>query len=244
MKKERADVLLHKKGLVESRHKAQALIMAGQVTTNGRRVEKAGQLVAEEDVLEILAGEKFVSRGGTKLDHALEVFGIDVRGLTALDAGASTGGFTDCLLQRGAARIHAVDVGYGQFHQRLREDPCVKLYEKTNVRTLTPELLGETVDLVVADLSFISLTKVLPALMGCLKKNGAMVLLVKPQFELGPGDAKKGVVRSPELRHRAVEQVKEKIVELGLGVAGETSSPILGPKGNQEFFLKIVCSSP
>ncbi len=237
MKKQRADVLLHETGLAPSREKAQALIMAGQVLVASQRVDKPGQLWDPGTVFTVQANLPFVSRGGTKLSHALKVFEISVAGLTALDAGASTGGFTDCLLQQGVKKVHAVDVGYGQLHAKLRADPRVVVYERLNARLLTHEHLGELVDLVVADLAFISLTKVLPALVACLKPEGKMVLLIKPQFELEPGQTQKGVVRDPVLWDRAIARVQEKAVAMELRVLGVTPSPILGPKGNKEFFI-------
>jgi len=204
VKKIRADLLLVQQGLAPSRAQAQALILAGEVfcLPQRQRIEKASFLLEPSVLLEVRRRIAYVGRGGLKLEHALNVFQLDPTGWTVLDAGASTGGFTDCLLQRGARKVFAVDVGYGQFHWKLRDDPRVVLLEKTNIRNLAT--ISEACDLIVADLSFISLAKVLPKLVGFLKPNGQAVLLVKPQFELSPRDAKKGVVRSPELHARAV----------------------------------------
>jgi 23S rRNA (cytidine1920-2'-O)/16S rRNA (cytidine1409-2'-O)-methyltransferase len=232
-----------KQGRVSSREKARALILAGKVFSSKGRIAKAGQLIDEIENLEVKEGAKFVSRGGTKLDHALNEFGVDVTGKTCLDVGASTGGFTDCLLQRGAKKVYAVDVGYGQFEYKLRQDPRIVLLERTNFRYINPEKIPEPIDLAVIDVSFISLTKILPKVKMVLRDGGEVVALVKPQFELTPAEVKKGVVRSDTLRQKAVSKIEGEARKLGFKILGQTKSPILGPKGNQEHFLylKKIC---
>ncbi len=241
---ERADVVLAEQGLAESREKAKRLIMAGQVwLVQGEAktpVAKPGQQVPRSACLEVKESERFVSRGGFKLLTALEHFGLDVNGMTALDAGASTGGFTDCLLQFGAARVYAVDVGHGQLHWKLVKDPRVVNLERVNLRHAAPDLLPEKVDLVVADCSFISLRLILPPCLQFLKDGGQVLALVKPQFELGPEHAVKGVVRSEELQLKAVDEVREFARDvLGLTVLGVVPAGIKGPKGNQEYLLHL-----
>jgi 23S rRNA (cytidine1920-2'-O)/16S rRNA (cytidine1409-2'-O)-methyltransferase len=241
---ERADVVLAEQGLVESREKAKRLIMAGQVwLVQGEAktpVAKPGQQVSRTACLEVKESERFVSRGGYKLLTAIEHFGLDVTGMTALDAGASTGGFTDCLLQFGAARVWAVDVGHGQLHWKLVKDPRVVNLERVNLRHAEPDLLPEKVDLVVADCSFISLRLILPPCLQFLKDGGHVLALVKPQFELGPEHAVKGVVRSEELQLKAVAEIQEFAREvLGLTVLGAVPAGIKGPKGNQEYLLHL-----
>ncbi|NLW81804.1 MAG: TlyA family RNA methyltransferase [Desulfovibrionales bacterium] len=242
---ERADVLLTEQGLAESREKAKRLIMAGQVwLVRGKDrilVAKPGQQIPRTACLELKDLERFVSRGGYKLLTALEHFGLDVTGMVALDAGASTGGFTDCLLQFGAARVYAVDVGHGQLHWKLAQDPRVVNMERVNLRHAAPDLLPEKVDLVVADCSFISLRLILPPCLQFLKSDGQLLALVKPQFELGPEHAVKGVVRSEELQLAAVAQVQEFArSELGLHPLGVVAAGIKGPKGNQEYLLRLT----
>ncbi len=242
--KERLDKLLVKRGLVESREKAQALIMAGLVYVNDQRVDKAGTRVSLEAQIEI-KGETcpYVSRGGLKLEHALKEFHISVAGLVCADIGASTGGFTDCLLQHGAAKVYAIDVGHGQLHWRLRQDPRVVVMEGVNARYLKPEDLPETVDLVTIDVSFISLTKIIPAAKGLLKPGGRIVALIKPQFEVGPREVGKGgVVRDPALHQRVIEKIKNFAEDLNLTVLGLTESPLLGPAGNREFLIHLGSS--
>jgi len=245
MKGVRLDQLLVERGLAASREKARALVLAGLVVVGEHRAEKPGQGV--DPAAEIrLKGEHhpYVSRGGVKLAAALDAFGIDPRGKTCVDVGASTGGFTDCLLQRGARRVYAVDVGYGQLAWKLREDPRVVSRERCNVRHLGREEIPEAVDLVVADASFISLRLVLPKIRELLGSNGAAVVLVKPQFEVGKGQVGKGgVVRDPALRERAVESVKQEARFLGFEPAGVIESPVQGAKkGNVEYllFLKLA----
>ena len=240
-KKQRVDILLVEKGLATSRSQAQALVMAGAVVAGEARVDKPGQLLDAEVPLRVkedAAPQKYVSRGGQKLERALEVFAVDPRGKTCADLGASTGGFTDLLLQQGAARVHAVDVGYGQLHARLRADPRVLVRERENARFLTPAALGQQVDLVTGDLSFISLRLVLPAVKAILRPGGDAVLLVKPQFEVGKGEVGKGgVVRDAAKRRAALDQVENAARTLGFEVRGETESPIAGPAGNLEWLL-------
>jgi len=238
--KVRADLLVQQRGLAESRSKAQALILAGEVIAGDHRVEKPGQLLDPELPLRLRSGEplRYVSRGGFKLELALDRFGLSPSSLVCCDLGASTGGFTDVLLQRGAARVHAVDVGYGQLHPRLRADPRVVVHERVNARGLTPELLGEAVDAAVADLSFISLKLVLPALISVLRRPGFCVVLVKPQFEAGRAEVGKGgVVRDPEVHARVVADVQGTLESLGLSGIGSVESPLLGPAGNKEFLV-------
>jgi len=242
-KRQRIDLLLVERGLAESRAKAQALVLAGAVVAGERRVEKAGQLVDADLPIRLKEGaapRRYVSRGALKLEAALEAFAADPAGLRCADLGASTGGFTDLLLQRGAARVHAVDVGYGQLHPRLRDDPRVVVRERENARFLTAEALGEQVDLVVADLSFISLRLVLPAVRSILRPGGRALLLVKPQFEVGKGEVGKGgVVRDDEKRRAALEVVAAAARELGFAVEGHVESPIEGPAGNREWLLAL-----
>jgi len=239
-KKQRADQLLASSGLVDSREKAKRLIMAGKIhyMDKGQKtpVAKPGQQFDPDTEFTVPDDNRFVSRGAYKILTAIEEFGIDFTGKVALDAGASTGGFTDCMLQHGAVRVYAADVGYGQLHEKLRQDERVVNLERTNVRHAQPNLIPEPVDVVVADVSFISLTKILPACMQFLKENGELVVLIKPQFELGPGQTEKGVVRDEGLRQQAVDIVTNFCRdELGLNIEGVVPSKILGPKGNQEF---------
>jgi len=243
-KVDRADVVLAEQGLVESCEKATRMIMAGQVflLRNGGRtlVGKPGQQIPRDARLELKESERFVSRGGYKLLTALEHFALDVSGMVALDAGASTGGFTDCLLQFGAARVYAVDVGHAQLHWKLIRDPRVINMERINLRHATASLLPEKVDLVVADCSFISLRLILPPCLQFLKDAGRILALVKPQFELAPEHAVKGVVRSEELQLRAVAEVQAFAAEeLGLQALGSVPAGIKGPKGNQEYLLHL-----
>ncbi len=233
----RADILLAERGLAPSRTRAQALILAGRVFSGERRVEKAGDKLAPDAPLEV-RGEPlpYVSRGGLKLAGALDAFGYDPAALLCADFGASTGGFTDCLLQRGAARVYAIDVGYGQLHDKLRRDPRVVVMERTNARHLTG--LPEPVDLVVIDASFIGLAKLLPAARAVLRPGGEVIAMVKPQFEVGRGRVGKGgVVRDPELRRSAIDAVAQAAEALGLRERGRADAPIRGPKGNHEAFL-------
>ena len=237
MRKSRLDLLLVSRGLAPSREKAQALILAGRVEVDGRRADKAGTPVADGAELRVAAPEHpFVSRGGVKLAAALDSFALDPAGLVCADLGASTGGFTDCLLQRGAGRVYAIDVGYGQLDAGLRSDPRVVVLEKVNARELSPEHIPEPVALATLDLSFISVRKVLPALIPRLAPGAAVLVLVKPQFEAGRADVGKGgIVRSAEVRERVVREIEEFASTLGLVPIGVVPSPIRGAKGNQEY---------
>lgn len=243
-KKVRADQLLHQQGLAESREKAKRLVMARMVfmdrAGNMVPVDKPGQQLPPDTYLEVKGGSRFVSRGGYKLLTAIEEFGIDPAGKVCLDAGASTGGFTDCLLQHGAAKVYAVDVGYGQLDQKFRSHEQVVNLERVNLRTASEELIPEQVDMVVADVSFISLTKIMPPCVHFLKSGGEIAALVKPQFEVGPGLTDKGVVRDEKLRRQTVDAVVSFLVnELNLEFLGEVPSKIKGPKGNQEYIVYL-----
>lgn len=234
----RLDLLLVERGLFPTRAKAQAAVMAGLVLVDGEPAGKAGEAVAAEAVLSLAAAPcPYVSRGGLKLRAALDAFAIDVRGRTCLDVGASTGGFTDCLLQAGAARVHAVDVGTAQLDSRLRADPRVESRENTHARLLRPEWFDPRPALATADVSFISLTQVLPHVVPCLAPEAELVVLVKPQFEVGPKLAPKGVVRDPAVRLQAVDRVRAAAAALGLRERGLVESPARGPKGNVELLL-------
>ena len=226
------------RGLVESRAKAQALLMAGEVVVGDKTITKPGTLVSEEAEIKILEPPPFVSRGGIKLAYALDQFQLDVSGKIVADIGASTGGFTDCLLQRGASRVYAVDVGYGQLDYRLRQDSRVVVMERTNARYLIP--LPEKVDLATIDLSFISATKVIPSVAGLLKDNGYLLVLFKPQFESKRGEVGKGgVVKEPLLHATVLGRFIAWVVAHGLRLKGLVASPILGSSGNQEFFFLL-----
>jgi 23S rRNA (cytidine1920-2'-O)/16S rRNA (cytidine1409-2'-O)-methyltransferase len=238
----RADALLVSRGLASSRAQAQALIMAGQVVTEGRRVDKPGALLASSAPIAVAARPRFVSRGGDKLDHALTCFaklGLDVRGRACLDIGASTGGFTDCLLQRGAARVIAVDVGYGQLAQKLRTDPRVEVRERVNARDLDPRDLSTRPDLVVVDASFIGIGKLMGAIARILSPGGELVALVKPQFEAGREAASRGrgVIRDEPTRLAAIAEARAAVETAGFAVVGEVDSAVPGPKGNVERFI-------
>ncbi len=238
-KKERLDLLLVERGLAESRTRAQALILAGQVVVNDQRVDKAGTRVPQDAELR-LKGEvlPYVSRGGLKLKGAIDAFKLDVKGAICADIGASTGGFTDCLLQEGAVKVHAIDVGYGQLHEKLRKDPRVISRERVNARHLTDEDLPEHVRVIVIDVSFISLKLVLPAVLTKLERNGLLIALVKPQFEVGPALLDKGgVVRDPGARQHAIDDIRAFVKAQGLVEVGVIDSPIHGPAGNLEALL-------
>ena len=235
--KKRLDVLLTERGLQESRQRAQAVIMSGEVFVNGQRVDKPGTAVAEDAQIEIRGGTlAYVSRGGLKLEKAMATFPIDLHGAVCADIGASTGGFTDCMLQNGAAKVYAVDVGYGQLAWSLRQDPRVVCMERTNVRYLTPEQIQEPLDFGSVDVSFISLRLILPALRGLMKPEGEVVCLVKPQFEAGREKVgKKGVVRDPKAPLEVLEHFLENAAACGFAVKEMTFSPIRGPEGNIEY---------
>ena len=241
----RLDQALVSRGLVGSREKAQRAIMAGQVRVNDQLAPKASLLVREGDVVHLLEPERFVSRGGLKLEHALKHFALDVTGLAAVDLGASTGGFTDCLLQHGVAKVHAVDVGHGQLAWKLRQDPRVVVLDRTNARHLTPARMPAPfapVDLVVADCSFISLRHILPAAVALLRTSGRVVALIKPQFEAGKAEVDKGagVILDPAVHQRVIAGletfVREKTCLRWMGV---TESPVIGPAGNKEFLTLL-----
>jgi 23S rRNA (cytidine1920-2'-O)/16S rRNA (cytidine1409-2'-O)-methyltransferase len=243
-KKMRADQILADQGLAESREKAKRLVMAGRVYLisgdTRERVDKPGRQLSPDAVLEVEEPRKYVSRGGEKLETAIEHFGIDPAGKVCLDAGASTGGFTDCLLQHGAAKVYAADVGKGQLDVKLREDPRVVNLEKTNLRDAAQDLIPEPVDMITADVSFISLSKVLPPCLKFLRPGGELLALVKPQFELWPGAAVKGVVRDEKLQKRAVVIVVDLLVnEHDMEYVGFVPSKIKGPKGNQEYLIYL-----
>lgn len=246
--KARADVLLVSQGLAPTRTRAQALILAGEVYQGERRVEKPGALLPDDAELTVRARQKYVSRGGLKLEGALADLGFDPTGARAADIGASTGGFTDCLLQHGAAHVHAIDVGHGQLAHKLVQDPRVTVLDRTNARHLRPDQVGGGVDLVVVDASFISLDKLLPAIAALLRPSldpaaptsrGHLLALVKPQFEVGRAEAQRGqgVIRDPEVRRRAIENVLAEMRQAGFEILGECPCRVPGPKGNVEHFV-------
>ena len=239
--RERLDKLLLLRGLVQSREEARGRILAGEVIVDGKPVTKSGTLIAANAEIRLRCVPlRYVSRGGSKLEKALQGFDVDVTGKIALDVGASTGGFTDCLLARGARLVYAVDVGYGQLDWKLRNDPRVVVLEKTNIRYLESDALRRPVDLATIDVSFISLRLVLPQVKKLVTAGGAVIALIKPQFEVGKGKVGKGgVVRSEEERQRAVDEVKQAAARLGYAVRGIIESPLLGPKGNKEFFIYL-----
>ena len=239
--RERLDKIIVDRGLVKSRDRARALIMAGNVWVDGRPVTKAGLCVnPDADVAVKESDIPFVSRGGLKLEAALDSFGLDPSGKIAMDIGCSTGGFTDCLLKRGARKVYAIDVGYGQLDWSLRQDPRVILHEKTNIRHFARDLIPDTIDLVVIDVSFISLTLVLPRAHEFLRNGGDVLALVKPQFEVGKGMVEKGgIVRDEAKRLAAVRRICEFAEASGLSVIGTCDSPITGQKGNREYFIHL-----
>jgi len=234
--KVRLDQLLFGRGLASSRNKAQAMIMAGIVKIDGKIAIKSGELFPENVDIEIVKPpHPFVSRGGLKLKKGLQYFGISVGGMVCIDAGASTGGFTHCLLIKGAQKVYAVDVGYGQLHYKLRKDPRVVVLERCNVRYLKKSDVPVLVDIITADLAFISLTLVMERLISFLKPGGYFIPLIKPQFEAERGQAKKGVVRDQVVKKAVIDKILKFADLIGLSFLGVTSSPILGPKGNEEF---------
>jgi 23S rRNA (cytidine1920-2'-O)/16S rRNA (cytidine1409-2'-O)-methyltransferase len=239
--KMRLDLLLVEKGLAESREKARAVIMAGLVEVDQVRLDKPGHLVSTTSTLSLKKPyPPYVSRGGLKLEAALRRFSVDVKGRVVLDIGASTGGFTDCLLQEGAGKVIAVDVGHGQLHWKLRRDPRVALMEDTNARYLSPGDLEEKADGAVIDVSFISLRLVIPPVSSLLTGDGWIIALIKPQFEVGKGQVGKGgVVRDPRLHQEVVDSLKAFCERAGWAAEGEMESPLLGPKGNKEFLIHL-----
>ena len=242
--KERLDVLLVKHGLAETREKAKTTLMAGLVLVNGQKIDKAGTMVKEDAELRVLGDAlPYVSRGGLKLEKAMETFHIPMEGKVVADIGASTGGFTDCALQRGAAKVYAIDVGYGQLAWKLRSDSRVVNMERTNIRYVRPEDIGERLDFASIDVAFISLTKVLEPAKALLKDTGEIVALIKPQFEAGRGNVgKKGVVRDPEVHRSVIRAVLAYSREIGFFPVGLTFSPIKGPEGNIEYLVHLVQS--
>ena len=241
VEKERLDVLLVQQGLANSRELAKAYIMAGNVYVDGQKEDKAGTKVAVTAKLEVKGNQmKYVSRGGYKLEKAMDVFGIRLNGKICLDIGASTGGFTDCMLQNGASKVYAIDVGYGQFAWKLRNDERVVCLEKTNVRYVTHEQVPDEGDFASIDVSFISLTKVLPAVLGVLGDKGQLVCLIKPQFEAGREKVgKKGVVRDSSVHREVIEMIVEYVRTQSLGILGLDFSPIKGPEGNIEYLIYL-----
>ena len=243
--KERLDILVVENGLASSREKARALIMSGVVLVNGEREDKPGSMFPADSALTIKGKVlPYVSRGGLKLEKAIRTFDLDLTGFVCFDAGASTGGFTDCMLQNGAVKVYAADVGYGQLDWKLRSDERVVCMEKCNVRYLTPDQIGDLCDFATADVSFISLTKILPALSALIKEEGEIVALIKPQFEAGREKVgKKGVVRDRSTHREVIAGILEFVQDLGLCVRGLTFSPVKGPEGNIEYLLWLKKSS-
>lgn len=241
--KKRLDVLLVERGHVDSRTKAQAIIMSGLVYVDGQKADKPGMSFEEHVPIEVRSGGcPYVSRGGLKLEKALRDFGVDPTGYVCSDSGASTGGFTDCLLQQGASKVFAIDVGYGQLDWKIRSDPRVVVMERTNVRYVTPEQLGEPLDLSVVDVSFISLRIVLPVIKTFLKPTGQVLCLIKPQFEAGKEKVgKKGVVREPETHKEVLDGFVALVKSLDMRILGLTFSPVKGPEGNIEFLAHLTC---
>ena len=240
--KKRLDVLLVEQGYADSRAKAQAIIMSGQVYVDGQKADKPGMSFDETLPLEVRGATcPYVSRGGLKLEKALRDFGVDPTGYVCSDSGASTGGFTDCLLQQGASKVFAIDVGYGQLDWKIRSDPRVVVMERTNVRYVTPEQLGEPLDLSVVDVSFISLKIVLPVIKTFLKSTGQVLCLIKPQFEAGKDKVgKKGVVREPAIHQEVLDQFVDHVTQTGFHILGMTFSPVKGPEGNIEFLAHLT----
>ena len=239
-KRQRLDLLLLERGLVDSREEGRRRILAGDVLVNDQAVTKAGSAIDARAAIRLKARSRYVSRGGFKLEKALSEFAVDVNGKTALDVGASTGGFTDCLLAHGAARVIAVDVGYGQLDWKLRKDPRVTVLEKTNIRYLEPDALPGRAELASIDVSFISLKLVLPRLKLLLSPRHEVIALIKPQFEVGKGKVGKGgVVRSSQEHERVIAAMTTAAIEQGYHVVGVIESPLLGPKGNKEFLMYL-----
>ena len=246
MTRERIDKVLVERGLAESRTRAQALILAGQVLVREQRIDKPGQLIDPNDEIRIKGDTlRYASRGGLKLEAALREFKINPEGKNCLDVGASTGGFTDCLLQNGAQRVWAIDVGHNQLVWRLRQDPRVVVIEGQNARQLHPDQFPYRFDLITVDVIFISLTKVLPALVSCLKPEADCVALIKPQFEVGKGEVGRGGIVTDPIKHRRVlDEIRQAALEIGLSAAGLIESPILGAEGNREFLIHLRREQP
>ena len=244
-KKERLDVLITQRGLTPSREKAKAYIMAGVVYVNDQKEDKPGFQTKPDAVIEIREKMKYVSRGGYKLEKAMEAFPISLEEKVTMDVGASTGGFTDCMLQNGAKKVYAVDVGYGQFAWKLRQDPRVVCLEKTNMRYLTRDQIDDDIDFASIDVSFISLSKIIPPLQALLTEKGEVVALIKPQFEAGREKVgKKGVVRDPVVHEEVIEAVLTFVRSIGFGVHGIDFSPIKGPEGNIEYLAYLKNNTP
>jgi len=238
--RKRLDLLLLDRGLVESRQKARALIMEGKVFVDGSPITKAGMMVKVDAPVTIKDHEGYVSRGGAKLEAAIEHFGVCLEGLTAMDIGSSTGGFTDCMLKKGVKKVYCIDVGYGQMDWRLRNNPRVSLLEKTNIRYLEREKIPEEVDFITIDVSFISLRKVIPKAIEFLRQGGHIMALIKPQFEVGKGEVGRGgLVRDERKRQEVVEGLSRFSQEIGLSVIGIYESPVRGTKGNIEYFIYL-----
>jgi 23S rRNA (cytidine1920-2'-O)/16S rRNA (cytidine1409-2'-O)-methyltransferase len=238
--KNRLDVMMYSRGMAPSREKARALILAGQVRVNGKIVDKAGTPIDENAKIEVLEALKYVSRGGLKLEGAIRAFNLDFNGCTVLDIGASTGGYTDCALQNGAARVYALDVGYGQLDWSLRNNPQVTVIERTNIRYFTPDQLEGPVDIITMDVSFISTRKIFPVLGPLLKEEGKVVSLIKPQFEAGKDKVgKHGVVKDAQVHQDVLNNCIEAAARYGLGCIDAAYSPITGPQGNIEFFIYL-----
>jgi 23S rRNA (cytidine1920-2'-O)/16S rRNA (cytidine1409-2'-O)-methyltransferase len=240
-KKQRLDSLVADMGLAKSRQRSRALIMEGRILVNRQPVEKPGTLVFKSDEI-VLRGEEplYVSRGGLKLEAGLNTFKLNVKGLTCIDVGASTGGFTDCLLQHGARRVFAVDVGYGQLAWKIRQDPRVAVIERMNIRYMPYDTIGELVDLATIDVSFISLKIVVPAVLKFIRNQAAVIALIKPQFEVGKNNVGKGgVVRNPDMHNRVIADLTDFFSKIGLVRRSHVTSPILGPKGNKEFLMYL-----
>jgi 23S rRNA (cytidine1920-2'-O)/16S rRNA (cytidine1409-2'-O)-methyltransferase len=240
-RRERLDKLLVDRGLVQSWERAKTIILAGMVMVDDRVVDKVGSLVNPDSQIRVKASDHpYVSRGGLKLKEALRRFQVDPKGKVAMDVGASTGGFTDCLLQKGAKRVYAVDVGYGQLAWKLRNDPRVVNFERKNIRYLKPQEVGEMVDLVVIDTSFISVVKFLRNILSIMRDGGEIVALLKPQFEVGRGEVGKGgVVRERPKQQQVLDRISRFSESIGLNVRGTMESSLLGPKGNREFFIHL-----
>lgn len=244
-KRQRLDHLVVERQLVASREEGRRRILAGEVLVNQQPVTKAGNLIDGAATISVKAAPRYVSRGGVKLEKALREFAIQVAGKNAIDIGASTGGFTDCLLAHGAAKVIAVDVGYGQLDWKLRNDPRVLVLEKTNIRYLDPASLPFVPDIATIDASFISLKLILPKVRSLIGADGSVIALIKPQFEVGKGKVGKGgVVRSVEEHHRVIDEISQASVDCGYRVLAVTESPLLGPKGNKEFLLHLQVRSP
>ena len=240
MPKRRLDNLLLERGIVQSRERAKGLILSGDVRVNGNPVNKAGTLIDENAEIEITKDIPYVSRGGLKLEKAIKEFNINVKDKVAIDVGASTGGFTDCLIQYGAKKVYAVDVGYGQLAWKLRNDPRVVIIERKNVRYIKPSDIGEPVDIATIDVSFISLKLVLPVVKNLLKENGEIIALIKPQFEVGRGEVGKGgIVKDEEKHKKVISEIKSFAIDSGFKVLNVTESPIAGQKGNVEFLIYL-----